>query len=76
MPSHVAPHRRRPGELLIRVGAGFFGVGVVAVLLVLVPFLAGSRRDAPLPLGLVALALPVGFGLALIGLLRGARSHQ
>jgi len=50
-----------------------FAVGVVAVLAILVPFLAGARSDAPAALDLVALLLPVGLGLALLGLLRGAR---
>jgi hypothetical protein len=76
VPSHAAPKQRRPGDVLVRLGAGVFAVGVVAVLLILVPFLAGTRADAPLALDLLALLLPVGFGLALLGLLRGARSHQ
>lgn len=73
---HAAPLDRRPGDLLVRVGGVVFGLGVVGVVLILVPFLTGSRRDAPTSLDLVALLLPVGFGLALLGLLRGVRSHR
>lgn len=72
---HEAPRDRRPGDVLVRAGALVFAVGVVGVTLILVPFLAGTRRDAPMSLDLMALLLPVGFGLALLGLLRGARAH-
>jgi hypothetical protein len=51
-----------------------FGLGVLAVLAVVVPFLLGHGHDAPLALDLLALLLPVGLGLALLGLLRGARA--
>lgn len=73
MPRHAAPRSRRRGDLLVRGGAVLFAIGVVAVLAILVPFLTGARSDAPTALDLVALLLPVGLGLALLGLLRGAR---
>ncbi len=76
MARHAAPPTRAPGDVLVRTGAVIFGVGVVGVLLILVPFLLGSRDSAPLALDLLALLLPVGFGLALLGLLRGARAHE
>lgn len=56
--------------MLVRLGAVVFGVGVVAVLVALVAFLLG--RNAPGWSALVAVLLPVGLGLALLGLLRGA----
>ena len=59
--------------MLVRLGAALFAVGVVAVLAILIPFLTGSRTDAPPVLDLAALLLPAGLGLALVGLLRGAR---
>ena len=65
----------RPGDTLVRVGAGVFALGLVGVLLVVVPFFLG-HGEAPLPLDLLALLLPVGFGLALLGLLRGTRHPQ
>lgn len=70
MPSSTRP----PGELLVRAGAVVFGVGVLAVLAVVVPFFFGSD-DRPTWLNLVALLLPVGLGLALLGLLRGTREQ-
>jgi VIT1/CCC1 family predicted Fe2+/Mn2+ transporter len=72
---HVAPRSREPGDGLVRAGALLFGLGVLGVLAVVVPFLLG-REDAPLWSTLVASLLPVGLGLALLGLLRGARSRR
>ena len=65
----------RPGDALVRAGAVVFAVGAIAVLAVVVPFLLGHGHDAPLALDLLALLLPVGLGLALLGLLRGARAE-
>ena len=62
----------RPGERLVRLGALIFGIGLVGALLVVVPFLLG-RDDAPLWSTLLASLLPVGLGLALLGLLLGVR---
>ena len=62
----------RPGERLVRAGAIVFGLGFVAALAVVVPFFLG-RTDAPLALTLLTLLMPVGLGVALSGLLRGAR---
>jgi hypothetical protein len=49
-----------------------FAVGLVATLATVVPFLFGAY-DRPLALNLLALLMPVGVGLALLGLLRAAR---
>jgi len=72
---HAAPAQSEPGERLVRTGAVLFGVGVLGVIAVVVPFLLG-RDDAPLWTTLVASLLPVGLGLALLGLLRGARTRR
>lgn len=72
---HAAPQAPQPGERLVRVGAVLFALGVLGVLVVVVPFLLG-RDDAPLWTTLLASLLPVGLGLALLGLLRGARSRR
>ena len=64
-----------PGDRLVRIGAVVFGLGVLGVLAVVVPFLLG-RDDAPLWTTLMASLLPVGLGLALLGLLRGARVRR
>ena len=71
---HAAPDDPRRGEGLVRVGAAVFGLGVVGVLLAVVPFFLG-RDDAPTWTALMASLLPIGLGLALVGLLRGARSR-
>ncbi len=59
----------------MRAGAVVFGAGVVGVLLAVVPFFFG-RQDAPSWTALTASLLPVGLGIALGGLLRGARSRR
>ena len=64
-----------PGDRLVRIGALVFGLGILGVLAVVVPFLLG-RDDAPLWTTLLASLLPVGLGLALLGLLRGARARR
>ena len=72
---HRSSPSRQPGDRTVRLGGVLFGVGVLGVLAVVVPFLLG-REDAPLPVALVALLLPVGLGTALVGLLRGARARR
>jgi hypothetical protein len=59
----------KAGDLLVRSGAAVFGVGTVAVLAILVPFFLGHGHDAPTALNLLALLLPAGLGLALLGVL-------
>jgi hypothetical protein len=70
--SHVAPTPPAPGERLVQVGAVLFGLGLLAALVVVVPFFLG-RSNAPLALTLGTLLMPLGLGVALSGLLRGAR---
>jgi lipopolysaccharide export LptBFGC system permease protein LptF len=70
--AHIAPEQRQPGERLVRIGAVVFTVGLLAAVLVVVPFFFG-RSNASLPLTLGTLLMPAGLGLALSGLLRGAR---
>ena len=72
---HGSSPSRHPGDRTVQVGGVLFGVGVLGVLAVVVPFLFG-RQDAPLATALVALLLPVGLGTALVGLLRGARARR
>lgn len=59
----------------MRVGAIVFGIGVLGIVAVLALFLVGSD-DAPLWTTLVASLLPVGLGISLVGLLRGARARR
>lgn len=72
---HAASASPQPGEGLVRLGAAVFGIGVIGVLVVLVSFLLGNQ-DASLWSTLLASLLPVGLGLSLVGLLRGARARR
>ena len=70
-----APRGNRSGDRLVTVGAVVFTVGLLATLVTMVPFFVGSE-PFPTAVYLVALLAPVGFGLALTGLLRSMRSHR
>ena len=70
--SHISPEPPRPGERLVLAGALVFAIGLLAAIVVVVPFFFG-RSDAPLGPALATLLMPLGLGLALSGLLRGAR---
>jgi hypothetical protein len=70
--THAAPEKSLPGDGLVRAGAVVFGVGLLDALCVIVPFFLG-RTDAPLPLALGTILMPVGLGISLSGLLRAAR---
>ena len=64
----------RPGDGLVRVGVILFGIGLLAILVVVLPFFFGEQ-NRPVLLNVVAGALPpLGLALALAGLVRGARS--
>ena len=70
--AHVSPEGPRPGERLVQAGVLVFAIGLLAAVAVVVPFFFG-RADAPLPLALGTLLMPVGLAIALTGLLRAAR---
>lgn len=72
---HRAHGTREPGALLVRAGAALFLLGVVAVCVTVLPHPL-SRQDRPLPLNLLAFFTAAGLGLALLGLLRGARAEH
>ncbi len=60
----------------MRVGAAVFLVGVIAVVAAVVPsVLSGEPGDTTLVV-LAGSSLPLGLGLALLGLLRGARTRR
>jgi hypothetical protein len=69
---HAAPDQPAPGARLVGTGALLFALGVLAAVAVVVPFFLG-RDNAPLPLALGTMLMPLGLGFALSGLLRGAR---
>ncbi|MBC7375466.1 MAG: hypothetical protein H7323_15875, partial [Frankiales bacterium] len=72
---HAATESRQPGDRLVRLGAVVFGLGVVGVLVVMASFLLGSQ-NASLWSTLLTSLLPLGLGLSLLGLLRGARARR
>ena len=73
---HAAADSSRPGDGLVRAGAVVFLVGLVATFASVVP---AVLRDRPAPIELVVAAgslLPLGFAIALVGLLRQARTRR
>ena len=70
-----APRRTGRGDRLVALGAIVFTVGLLATLVTMVPFFIGSD-PFPTAVYLIALLAPVGFALALAGLLRAARSPR
>ena len=73
---HAAPDAGGTGGRLVAVGAALFVLGVVAVVAAVVPVLLGAAESPDLPALLAGVLLPLGFGLALGGLLRGARARR
>ena len=71
---HVATNAPRRIDRLVAVGAVIFVAGAACVAIVLALFLTGSK-NVPLGLTLGASLLPVGFALALLGLLSSARGR-
>lgn len=61
---------------MVRVGAVVFVLGVVAVVAAVVPSVVGNRSGPVVPVVLSAALLPLGLGLALLGLLRSARTAR
>ena len=72
---HAAPDRR-PGDLLVRAGAVLFLVGVVMTVVSVVPAVLTEEPAEGLPVVLAGTLLPIGFAVALVGLLRGARTRR
>lgn len=72
-----SPHQggSRPGDGLVRAGAVLFVLGTVATVVTLVPFLFDLTR-LPTAFYLLSLLAPLGFGVALAGLLRSARARR
>jgi hypothetical protein len=70
------PDAPQPGDRLVRIGAVLFGFGVVAILVVVIPFFFGVE-NRPVPLNVAAGGLPpLGLALALLGLLRAGRARR
>lgn len=65
----------RSGEGLVRAGAVIFAIGLVATIVTVVPLFLDAE---PMPAAIYGLAMlaPLGFGLALLGILRAARARR
>ncbi|NHC46890.1 hypothetical protein [Motilibacter aurantiacus] len=64
-----------PGDRLVLVGGVLFVVGAVSCVATVAPLLLGADR-LPLVAYLVTLLAPLGFGLALAGVLVSARARR
>ena len=61
----------RVSTWLLRSGAALFGAGLVFAALTFFPFLLG-RDNAPLAVAVATMLCPLGFGVALLALVRDA----
>lgn len=66
---------RRPGEWLVAAGVVVFAVGLLATMVTVVPFFIGAER-MPTAVYLLAMAMPLGLGIALAGLVAQGRSWR
>jgi hypothetical protein len=71
----VTTETQQPGDALVRVGAILFLIGAVATLVTVAPLFLGLSR-LPTPAYFVSMVMPLGFGVALLGLLRSARAQK
>ena len=65
----------RPGDRMVVVGAGVFGLGLLATLVTVVPLFLGTD-PMPTAVYLLTALMPVGLAVALVGMLRGNRSRR
>ena len=65
----------QPGDTLVRVGAIMFLVGAVATVVTVAPMFLHLTR-LPTPAYFVCMVMPLGFAVALFGLLKSARSQR
>jgi membrane associated rhomboid family serine protease len=65
----------RVSTWLLRLGAAVFGLGLLFVVLTFVPFFAG-RANAPVGFAAGTMLCPLGFGIALLALVRDARQAR
>ena len=65
----------QPGDALVRVGAILFLIGAVATIATVTPLFLGVAA-LPTPAYFVSMVMPLGFGVALLGLLRSARGSR
>ncbi|AXI78182.1 hypothetical protein [Peterkaempfera bronchialis] len=71
----MSTETRHPGDALVRAGTVVFIVGAVATIATFVPLFLDLTR-LPTAAYWVSMLMPVGFLLALTGLLRSARAQH
>ena len=71
----VRPRRSFSTAPVSLIGLVLFGIGLLAVAVIMVLFATGSH-DLPLWLNLAAMLAPLGFGLALLGMFLQARADR
>ena len=65
----------QPGDSLVRIGAILFLIGAVATVVTVAPLFLNLTR-LPTPAYFVCMVMPLGFAVALFGLLKSARSQR
>ena len=73
---HASSDSARPGDGLVRTGAALFVVGVLALVVSVVPAVVTGDPAQPVLVVVAGVLLPLGFAVALVGLLRGARTAR
>ena len=71
----VTTETPKPGDSLVRVGAILFLIGAVATVVTVAPLFLHLHR-LPTPAYFVCMVMPLGFAVALAGLLTSARSQR
>jgi hypothetical protein len=71
----VTTETPQPGDALVRTGAILFLIGAVATVVTVAPLFLGLT-PLPTPAYFVSMVMPLGFGVALLGLLRAARAQK
>jgi hypothetical protein len=71
----VTTETPQPGDALVRTGAVLFLIGALATVATVVPLFLGTT-PLPTPAYFVSMVMPLGFGVALVGLLRSARAQK
>jgi hypothetical protein len=71
----VTTETPQPGDALVRVGAILFLIGAVATVITVAPMFLHLTR-LPTPAYFVCMVMPLGFAVALFGLLKSARSQR
>jgi hypothetical protein len=71
----VTTETPQPGDALVRVGAILFLIGAVATIATVTPLFLGVAA-LPTPAYFVSMVMPLGFGIALVGLFRSARAQR